>query len=209
MTIPFKGEFTPEMMGQKISGLSVTDDKLVRSAFLERKPEEREATIAEHREAKAYFHHLRDDYDIAVPDIDIVIAKEGNEPVIYDVVDRVKGQEMALVKNFPPEALPEIDAFYANLLTSFRNDTLLGRPIWMDLGSDQLVYGRRKNETRDRVYIVDIENILSDPDDEPARALTSAIMRIERSMSTAEKKFPPGTRLERTRKLLEEIRDAK
>ena len=114
--------------------------------------------------AKDYFYHLRDDYGVAVPNIDYAYGRSaGKNLVIYTIVDRITGVHFEETRPLPTDLIPQVDLALAQLFKSFVDDYKAERPMWSDFRADQFVYGHKAGETSDRLYIVDVEPALFYP----------------------------------------------
>ncbi len=216
MGMPFRGEqIKPDIddpHGREwLRALSADPHKIIRKTQLYEDPDDRKKQLADHRHAKTYFDRLRDDYGMAIPDIDIVVGDdEDGQKTIFNVVDRIDGRNVEHTRRFSAEDVPEFEAFFVGLFSAYKDDITLERPYWSDFGEGQLVYGRRKGEDKDRVHIVDIQPYMRAYDHRQAsdaRTFLKELFFIEGQMEHLEEKFPEGTRFEAARAKLEEVRE--
>lgn len=120
-------------------------------------------TQYEYMENKKILQKLRNQYNIPVPDFEIVIGP-GEEPRVtyYTVVDRIYGNnlEYGAIKPREKKRVGKlIDALYSSIGQYFWDVYLEGGWYLTDLVRDnsQFVYGRKSGEKKKRLYLVDIE----------------------------------------------------
>lgn len=110
------------------------------------------------RAAKEHFQELPAKYGIRVVDMDFVIGKnEKDQPVIYTIVDNVKGENLEETEEFAAELKTEMDDFFYRLGIYYADKYHTKTKYLADLGNAQFVYGHKVNENENHIYLVDVD----------------------------------------------------
>lgn len=123
------------------------------------------------REAKMEIDKLRKDYGVNVVRVDEVIGKDEYGRVkmflIVDDIEGVRLDEIYETPSFSDKTVAEADSFLTGVL-SYLFDAYRSKKLFLwDLGElNQYVYGHKAGESRDKIYLVDVEPYLSKPEDE-------------------------------------------
>ena len=202
----------------KIYLLSSAPDKVVREALFSYANVTEKRAAETFDEAKKYFYRLRDNYGLAIPNIDLVTKNgEDGAPVTYMVVDKITPalpeRNLLDAKELPNDSKDKLDSFYSGLIRSVRDDYRSGDPFWVDFNSNQVMYGRRAGETEDRFYIIDVDAYISQPleknsDDDGSRRfmVESEMSKFDRHITLSEGKFSGETKLDKARAALEDLK---
>lgn len=175
---PFKTPLEDSEYSHKIKLLEAAPDKVVRKYLLysprliklsekitsdewasRRFHEEFEKEIDKFKRGSDIFRTLEKKYHIAIPKFDCVVGKneEDADVLVYIVVDKIIGENIEEASNLPPEAREKLDEFYTALIQYYYDVFQEGGDYWWDFTNKQIVYGHKKDEKEDKVYIVDIE----------------------------------------------------
>lgn len=167
---------------------------------------------------------MRDRYGFNIPDIQYVIGfdPETKSNVMYTVTDRIYGESLS-DKKFQPEeilsARETLDSLLANMCQYFSDVYKNGGDFKFDLANlKQFVWGRRKGDKTDKLWMVDVgpDLMASDANHvkwrETVISTCYGIMRNEYGAQTGILRILPviedrlGVKLEKTRsKVLEFI----
>lgn len=166
---PFKEVLTPmPEFSPVIKSLKNRSDKLVRHWFVDTYDKDRldkkeakkilEKNVAEFKEGVRDIRELSERYDIALPAFEFVLGEKSGEKInIFTVVDKIYGENLVRIKKFPPEAKDKLDNFYSSMAQYYFDKYKKGGSYFWDFKNSQFVYGHKKDEKEDRVYMVDIE----------------------------------------------------
>lgn len=121
--------------------------------------------IEMYKKGKELLDEFREKYGFAVPSVNNLIgeAEQGYSdylPRIFTVTDRVYGNNLEeLLPAFTTEKLKEeLEALYLKLINYFQ-DKVGKHDVLEDIDNAQFMYGKKKGDTDDRIYFVDIEPI--------------------------------------------------
>lgn len=155
------------------------------------------------RDGERLFGKISREYGIRVVGMHIKREKnvEGNDAV-FTFVDAIDGENLAKKQSLPQEAKGELEDMYASLARyygdSWRNDL----PYWGDCRSDQFVYGKKFGETRDHLYIVDVDSKFFRKGEDRFSTIDAALGSLCGELIENERKFDPPVRLEKGRREL-------
>lgn len=122
-----------------------------------------QSTQYEYLENARILQKLQEQYNVPVPDFDIVIGSgEGQQVTYYTVVDRIYGADLEYhaIKPREEKRLEKlVDALYSSIGQYFWDVYREGGWYLTDLVRDnsQFVYGRKNGERGKRIYFVDVE----------------------------------------------------
>lgn len=121
-------------------------------------------------ESEERFEELNSNYNIKVPSRKFVIGevinpsftnKKDNYATFFTVTDKIIGSNLDDISYKPEErdmAKRKLDTFYSNLTRYFSDKYKNGGLFARDIArNEQYVYGRKKGDTEDHVYLVDID----------------------------------------------------
>lgn len=146
-----------------------------------RKDNKNEA-IEDYRRGKELFDQLRTQYNIPVPDIDIVFGEtEKGKIAAFVIVDRIEGKGLDDTLYYPEyypdslvheaEMLRRIDEVFANLVRYYADRYAQGGEYLSDITeSRQWMWGHRVGEGNNNLWIVDVDPVVSRYDLDPARS---------------------------------------
>lgn len=113
---------------------------------------------------KWLFDELQQRYGINIPDRHIIIGADslsGNNISIYIATDRIYGKNLGDPGVFEglrkTTHVPKLDRFYTAVTQYYRDKYLSGEEYLSDFFNEQFVYGRRRNDTEDQIYLVDLD----------------------------------------------------
>jgi len=210
---PFKPLTEVEGFKPNIKSVEDNPDKLVRSVNLGDHLEEKfelEFSEEEFKRGKKVFEKMRDKYGISIPDIQLVKGEERGLLKMFTVIDRIYGESLDKIKVLPPEAQTKADDFFSKLARFFYDIFKEGGDFWFDLRDDQYVYGHRKDEKNDRIYIIDVDPVIKEYDPKNKEGnyfLFDVLEMLFSDMLEVEEKFNPPVELTKTRKFLENMID--
>lgn len=222
---PFKPLAEVEGFKSNIKSVEDNPDKLVRSRNLGEHLEKKfELGFSEEefKRGKVMFDKMRNEYGISIPDIQLIIGEEKGQRKMFTVIDRIYGKSLDKIEIFPPEAQTEADDFFYKLANFFYDIFKRGGDYWSDLRNDQYVYGHKKNEKNEKIYIVDTDPVIEhyDPDSKGENYILPDVYDFENrdnsrnyrlfdviellfsDMLETEQKFNPPIELTKTRKFL-------
>ncbi|MBI2637820.1 MAG: hypothetical protein HYW88_02875, partial [Candidatus Sungbacteria bacterium] len=149
---------------------------------------------------------LNKEYGIAIPNMSFLVGKlESGETAMYTVIDMIHGKSLSETEKFPDEAEATLDTFYANMARYYADAYRTGGDYWWDFHNDQFVMGHKKGETKDQVYLVDVEPRMYKRDYKDQQPKTDALRRLRQVFEYAEeseKKFSKPVRFILTRDTL-------
>lgn len=166
---PFKEALIPKPeFSPNIKSLKSRSDKLIRhwrvSAddvySLNKKEREKilEKNVAEFKEGVRDIRELSERYGIALPTFEFVLGDRGGDKInIFTVIDKIDGESLQNVEKFPQEAKDKLDNFYKSMAQYYFDKYKEGGNYFWDFRNSQFIYGHKKGEKEDRVYMVDIE----------------------------------------------------
>lgn len=170
--IPFKSEiikaFGKDVDTESFIGFLKDDpEKVVRvRGNLARNAEEIQNIIRINKEKKETYEKMRKKYGINIPDVEIVIGPNSDrskENILeYIVVDRIHGLPLSEAHheaNFFQDHKDELDNFLTSLVQYAWDIDKEGGYVSPDSTwpGEAIMYGRRKNETEDKFWLVDID----------------------------------------------------
>lgn len=117
------------------------------------------------KKSKEHYNELNNKYNIAVtqPEYIVGMDEEGNESVVYSVSDRIHGDNLLeKIKDFKSsEDIKELENLLISLMDYFEDKFNNDNYYLGDIGNlGNYMYGCRKGEDKDRVYLVDVEPVL-------------------------------------------------
>lgn len=149
---PFKDELVPSgLRGQntEIKQLKDSPEKLVRI-----NPEQRRSIgeiVLRYSKGRELVYELRD-YGIATPDFDIIIGRNGNEAkTAFVVVDKIEGTSLFEAPR------RELEKFFLSMIKYFKDKYEKREPFLWDLKDEQFLYGRKKGDSQNHIYLVDTD----------------------------------------------------
>lgn len=156
--VPFREPLVETGFTTEIKSLQNNPEKIVRFNPLLRSVEE---TVERYNTSKNLFYELRDHYGVAVPNIETLIGyNEKGEKSVIIVTERVHGSnldKLSLEGSDGSTIKQQFDNFFNNMVQYYLDKSKHQSLYVGDLKNEQFVYGRRKDETIDQVYYVDIE----------------------------------------------------
>lgn len=145
--------------GDDIRALKSDPEKIVRVSETY-SPDNLPTWLARH---KKIIDKLKNEYGFAIADMDMVIGPGVYKDTqrVYIVTDRVHGP-MLRDKQFSPGEIPaakeELDKFFSAMIQYYWDVTRQGGDYNPDLAqhNTQFIWGRRKGESEDKIYLVDL-----------------------------------------------------
>lgn len=201
---PFRGPRKP-VFTNRIGHLDEAPDKFVRAEKLDRFP------IEKFQDAKTIFEELENRYNIAVPKMDFVVGKEYGSDKMFTLVDKIEGKNILDIRRFEENDKEELEKFFSGMATYYYDILQNGGKYWLDFGSDQFVFGHRKGESVNRVWLVDVEPYVREHDKknkEIAYLLLKILLRILALMRDLEFVVDPSQRFEKTRIIFKKMLDS-
>ena len=148
---------------------------------------------------------------IHVPALSFILGRNAGEMKLYTVIERIEGESISRSKKLPPESQQPLDVFYASMAQYYYDRYRKEEPFWWDFSQDQIVYGRRPEEDERKLYIVDVDPTLINPETHTSLQLKSGSLTELTDLSwdirNTEKKFNPPIKLEQAREKLKETLD--
>jgi len=139
----------------------------------ENDPVESPKSIEIQKKSKEHYSELAGKYNIAITQPEYVIGKDedGKESVVYSVSDRIHGDNLLeRIKDFKPEEIEELENLLISLMDYFEDKFNNDNYYLGDVGNlGNYMYGRKKEEDKDRIYLVDVEPVLNDLDSSEKR----------------------------------------
>lgn len=165
-------------------------------------------------EAKAHFQELTTKYGIRVVDMDFIIGKnEEGKPVVYTIVDNIKGSNLEEASQFPAELKTEMDDFFYSLGIYYADKFNTKTKYLADLRNAQFVYGHKLNETDDHIYLVDVDPGFQESffgegnkDGDYEMHFEQIIDDAYNDMVRVEKKFDPPVELTQAREVFTKLK---
>ncbi len=163
--LPFLGnlkgaDFAPEK-GFKIKTLENNHDIVIRvSTYIGESEKEKKHRIEHYKKGEKYFAELQEKYNIRIPKTQFVIGKdEHGYPALYTIIERVHGKNLDERTSGENDDvyIEELEELYINLLRYFEDKHSTNEDILNDFDNVQFVYGKRKNETENHIYLVDVD----------------------------------------------------
>lgn len=159
--------------------------------------------MAAYTDGKASFDRLRDEYGVRVVSMEQLGGKnEDGKDAIFTIVDRIEGENLESIGEFPPEAQAELESLYGNAAEYYRDAQRDNEKYWSDFSNAQFVYGNKVGEQDKHFYLVDVEAHFHRPGENELFPVTWPILQVSRGLVDAEKKFPSGVRLDDARRKL-------
>ena len=166
---PFKEALMPmPEFSPAIKSLQSRPDKLIRhwlidaydKDILDKKVAKKilEKNVLEFKEGIRDIRELSERYGIALPAFEFVIGERSEDKInIFTVIDKIYGKSLVSIEKFSPEAKDELDKFYSSMAQYYFDKYKRGGSYFWDFKNSQFVYGHKKGEKEDKVYMVDIE----------------------------------------------------
>ena len=122
-------------------------------------------TIEIQNQAEEEFKELNDEYDISVAPFEYktVLDKETNENVLYCISGKIHGENLITKlkeKDFGNQ-IKNVEKWLVSLTSYFKNKYREGDRYLGDLANiGNYIYGHRKDEIEDKLYLIDTEPVL-------------------------------------------------
>lgn len=154
--------------------------------------ENKNEVIEEYRRGKELFDRLRTQYNIPVPDFDVVFGETEKEKIAaFVIVDRIEGEDLEDIMEHPKdEQAPEmemwrrVDEVFANLVRYCADAYAQGGEYLSDITeSRQWRWGHRVGEGNNNLWIVDVDPIFSRYDPNPARLYSDGTIGLFNSIA--------------------------
>jgi hypothetical protein len=155
----------PNMPMQDIFYLENNPDIIVRATFEGEYNGIRDnGSFVEHVTNRKVLNALSNEYGLSIPSVNMVV---GGNNRIYTITDRIHGSNL-YEKVFNPSeistAKQKLQSFYSSLADVYIDTSENGGPMIADLtragadtsGNKQWVYGKRKGEKEDQIWLVDL-----------------------------------------------------
>jgi hypothetical protein len=118
---------------------------------------------------KQLINELRTDYQIAIPEVDYIIGHDNalKKQALYTVTERIEGVKIDnLLRGMSEETrkklTPQFDQFFYSLFKYLADRYLNNKQYLRDIFMfKQYIYGHRKNENDDEIYLVDVDPLTS------------------------------------------------
>lgn len=123
--------------------------------------------IANFKEGINDIRELNEHYGIALPTFEFVLGKKSNDRInMFTVIDKIEGESLEQIKKFSPEAKDKLDTFYSSMAQYYFDKLKNGGSYFWDFKNQQFVYGHKKGEKENKIYMVDIEPRSDESDNE-------------------------------------------
>lgn len=157
---PFRGNLEPIRYNlTQIKELKSRPDKLVREWRVEsiKDREDVDRRIAEIKKDMEVFDTIRDNYGIDVVKTELVLGGYKANPKMYLVVDKIFGKDLDKIEKLPDDTAEVLDQLFASMVQYYFDIYKNGGNYWWDFGINQIVYGHKYGEDKDKFYVVDVE----------------------------------------------------
>lgn len=121
-----------------------------------------ESSFKLYREGQKIFKIMREKYHISIPEFNYVFAppESGSKAnfVVYTVRDKIHGTPLNEKLSENDDSLRvKLDIFFTNLFRFYQDIYTEGGNYLNDLPPQQFVYGRKRGESEDSVYLIDTD----------------------------------------------------
>ena len=200
---PFREPLSDSDLAHTIKKLSSNPDKLVREWDFKKQYQ----SIEDARKGIEMFRKMEGLYGIAIPKMDLLVGKANDRIKLFTVLDKIEGENLANIAVFSPEDKDESDKFFTALAQFYFDVYQKGGEYWWDFGLRQLVYGHKKGEPGNRVYIVDVEPryYVHDKANPKNADVLDYLSRIAADITLLESRFKNKILLQNSRALLLKI----
>jgi hypothetical protein len=107
--------------------------------------------------ASGLFRELEEVYGIKVPTQFVIGKNEKGEKVVYQLVDKIEGKSLGEAPK-TPEFVNAVEKLYENISKYFLDKAEHGGFYLTDINAkNQYVYGKKKGETEDKMYLIDTD----------------------------------------------------
>ncbi len=166
--------------GERLKEFENNPDMIIRKEPLwefKKKFKDIENPIEAIKICKRLFDELKNEYEINMPDLQFVIGKdEKNEPCLYAFTSRITGKNIEdfsgelldeLSKKEGEKFIEELNKLYFNLASYIQDKYQHGERFLNDIFINrQYVYGRKKGEKQNYIYLVDTDTYTSEDNKE-------------------------------------------
>lgn len=114
--------------------------------------------------AKGLFEELETSYGIHIPRFQYVIGAGKYRKQVFVVTERIYGRD---IESLEPDAIPsksESEELCNNLVSYFQNVYRQRKIFLSDLSRNQFMYGHRQGETKDAIFMVDLDPVFEQYD---------------------------------------------
>jgi len=160
---------------------------------------------------KSVFHLMRDVYNIAIPETQAIVGHDGHgHERMYLLTRKVEGVALDQAALLPSDAAHHVENFFRNLARYLVDQFHQGNEYYSDFKTEQLMYGRVSGESRDRVYLVDLDLLSSRYDrvseiyKRPEGRLSVELKILLEELNELSDKFYPKQNFDSARALIEE-----
>lgn len=186
----FKSSFVETGFHPNIKVLEDNPEKIIR--FNNLIHDSIKTEIEKYSTSKELFYELRDNYDIAVPDIETLINvndKDGKKSVII-VTDRIHGKNLdkITVEKNDETIIEKYEKFFDNMIQYYIDKYEQEKLYLSDIKSEQFVYGKRKGDKEAEIYFADVGKFFSKYSSKDTQFFPTLKLLID-MLWTAEKKI--------------------
>lgn len=166
---PFRGglglerEVKPDK--ERIRRLETVPNKLVR---IGKSPQEEKGLGLDFRyrnflRARELFKELEEKYGIKVIKQDLVRGRNvvGGGKVMFQVVDKIEGENLEDIKRLPAETQEKIDDYLTKFIHYFYDKNQNRQPFLWDINIGNVMYGRKRDSNERDLYLVDVDPYVS------------------------------------------------
>lgn len=170
-------EGTPEEYTVLIKQMRNNPEKIVKISTKENiyrfsprsNPVESPNSLSVQEKSKKHYEELNNKYGIAVTSFEYKIGmdEEKKESILYSISDKIHGDNLlSKIKELKPEEnVKEVENFLIALINYFEDKFYNDNYCLGDVGNlSNYMYGHRKDEIKDKIYLVDIEPVLNEID---------------------------------------------
>lgn len=224
---PFREELQPISPERNMSGheskfrtLPNLGGKLIRMEAIDKRLEPGRGRFGrthfeDYVRAREIFSEIRSRYGIAVPEMRMVALAKTSELTksgdvdggkMFTIVDDIEGKSLYETRCLPQEAAPQFERFFEKLIRYIIDSYAEKKPFLWDIDrAKQYVYGRKKEDKDNEIYLVDVDPNIVYPD---SKVYGEEMLRFLENMWTfiadMEKKFSPPASFSGARQKLEE-----
>lgn len=168
---------------------------------------EHDPLVKMYRRGKELFEELRVKYRISVPEMQFIITKdEKGDPTLYTVTQKIHGynvEELLPAGAADEQFESEIEDLELKLVNYLIEKYQKKEDGLFDFSHAQFVYGRRKGESEDHFYLVDIEPAYYQGE---SMIYSTGLTRVAKMIVEAETRF--GGKHKKAREVLKDFFDS-
>ena len=111
------------------------------------------------KSGKDIFDEMRDKYGVTLPEFQYVVSEDpdGQSTRLFTMTEEVRGRELSDIPEFTMEEAQEVDRVFSGAIRQLADSYRMKNRYWIDIDISQFMLGKRMNEEKDSVYMVDVE----------------------------------------------------